>query len=311
MEEDYLKELIESKGKSSAIYTKYICDHDKYPNKLFCFFEGEDYKYYRTRIIQYMDINEDDIFHYDCNGKKDVLKVYEDLIKEKDIKKMFFIDKDFDDDIIKKEIFQTECYSIENYYITDSAFKHFLSTEFEINVTDKNFIKCYNDYIQGREKFNNIITELNAYIYYIRKRDINTNERIKLPKEKEILNKFIQIIEVDRVIEDSHRSIQDIKNILKDDRDIDEKEILLLSRRFKMLERKEVFFRGKFEIYFLKKFVTDLVSKIKKKEYFEEYEKNINLDINNNIITYLNTYADTSENLKQFLLERKQTYSKS
>lgn len=311
MEDNYLKELIESKGKSSAIYTEYICDHDKYPDKLFCFFEGEDYKYYRTRILQCMDINEDDIFHYDCNGKKEVLKVYEDLFEEKDVKKMFFVDKDFDEDIVREEIFQTECYSIENYYITDSAFKRFLSTEFGVNVSDKNFIKCYNDYIKNREKFNNIITELNAYICYIRKRDLEESERIKLPKEKEILRKFVQIIEVDRVVEDSHRSIKEIKDILNDDKDIDEKEILLLFKNFKTIEKKELFFRGKFEIYFFKRFVTDLVSKIKRREYFEEYEKNINLDINNNIITYLNSYADTTENLKQFLVKRKQAYCKS
>lgn len=89
MEEDYVEELIQSKGKSSVIYAKYIYDHDKYPDKYFCFFEGEDYKYYRSRIIRYLDIEEEEIFHYDCNGKKEVLKVYEDLLEDTKVKKNF------------------------------------------------------------------------------------------------------------------------------------------------------------------------------------------------------------------------------
>lgn len=309
--EDDVKKMIESKGNSSVIYAKYIYDHDKYPNKIFCFFEGEDYKYYRSRITQYLDINEEEIFHYDCNGKKEVLKVYEDLLVDENVKTIFFIDKDFDEDIDKEKIFQTDCYSIENYYVTNSAFKRFLSTEFEININDKNFRKCLNDYIKTREEFNTALVLLNAYISYIRKRDYNNSERIKLPKENEILNKLISSIEVDKVIRKSEKNINDIKLILNDERKINEEEILMIANQFKEMSSKELIFRGKFEIYFLKKFVTNLIQRIRAKEYFEDYNKNIKLDINNNIITYLTTYADTPNKLKKFLLNLKVQYCKN
>lgn len=308
MEENYVEELVASKGKSSVILAKYICDHDKYPDKTFCFFEGEDYKYYRSRIIQYLDIEEEEIFHYDCNGKKEVLKVYEDLLEDENVKKIFFIDKDFDEDIIKDKVFQTSCYSIENYYVTDSAFKHFLSTEFDINMNNKNFIKCLKDYTTMREKFNVIIAKLNAYIYYIRKRDSKNGERINLPKEKDILNKIIKKIEVDELFVYPEKSIDEIKEILQDDKEINVNEILALSREFETRTGKEMFFRGKFEIFFLKKFVTSLINKVKNEEYFEAYDKEIHIDINNNIITYLSSYADTFQDLKEFLISLKKLY---
>ena len=308
MEENYVEEMIASKGKSSAILTKYICDHDKYPDKLFCFFEGEDYKYYRSRIIQYMDIKEEEIFHYDCNGKKEVIKLYEDLLEDKNVKKVFFIDKDFDEDIIKDKIFQTSCYSIENYYVTDSAFKHFLSTEFELNMNDKNFIKCLEDYKTIREKFNIIIAKLNAYIYYIRKRDSKEAERIKLPKEKEILNKIVKKIEVDEICAYNEKSIEEIREILQDNKEINVDKILSLSKKFEKYAKKELLFRGKFETFFLKKFVTSLVNKVKNENYFGDYDKNIHIDINNNVITYLSSYADTFSDLKEFLISLKRLY---
>ena len=308
MEEDYVQKMIESKGKSPVVYTKYILDHDKHPDKFFCFFEGEDYKYYRTRIIQYLDVDEEEIFHYDCNGKKEVLKVYEDLLEDEKVKKIFFIDKDFDEDIEKEKIFQTECYSIENYYVTDSAFRHFLSTEFEMNITDNNFKKCFSDYIKIREEFNKKLVMLNAYIFYMRRRDKDIFERIKLPDEKGILNKIISDIKVDNITVKTEVSIKDIKNILKDDRDINEEEILVIAKEFENIQSKELLFRGKFEIYFLKRFITNLVLRTKKGDYFEEYSKRIMLDVNNNPITYLSTYADTTEKLKKFLLEMKEKY---
>lgn len=311
MEEDnYVEKMKRSRGKSSAILTRYIGDHDKYPDKFFCFFEGEDYKYYRTRIIQYLGIDDNEIFHYDCNGKKEVLKVYDDLLYYNGVKKIFFIDKDFDEDINKENLYQTECYSIENYYVMDTTLKKFLSTEFELNINDDNFIKCIDDYIKRRDEFNKLITTLNAYIYYMRNRDMRNPERIKLPDDKEILNKFVICIGVDKIESKDIENICDIKTILKDDREINEKEIVLLSNKFEKIDKKEEFYRGKFQIYFLKKFVSNLILQVNKNNYFKEYEKKITLDINSNTISFLSTYAYTSEKLKEFLIGLKKKYNR-
>ena len=96
---------------------------------------------------------------------------------------------------------------------------------------------------------------------------------------------------------------------MKDNREVDENDILKVEDIFKKIEKKELFFRGKFQIFFLKKFVSDLINKVNRKEYFEDYEKKITLDINDNIITSFSTYADTTEKLKTFLLKAKQRYS--
>lgn len=310
MEYDYVKEMVLSKGKSSVTLAKYIGDHDSYPDKIFCFFEGEDYKYYRTRIIQYLGIEEDEIFHYNCNGKKEVLKVCDDLKNDKTTKKIFFIDKDFDEDIIVENVFQTDGYSVENYYVTDVAFKNFLLAECDFNVVDKNLKRCLADYKKMREEFNIIISQLNAYICYMRLRDKNETKRIKLPDEKDILNKFIKKIEINKIISKDIKNIEDIKIILNDDREIDENEILRLLEEFRSLDNKELVYRGKFEVYFLKKFIEDLMKRIRKKDYFEDFNKSVKFDMSANILTYFSSYAETSNKLKTFLSDLKRKYFK-
>lgn len=95
---------------------------------------------------------------------------------------------------------------------------------------------------------------------------------------------------------------------MKDDKEISVDEILSLSKEFETCTEKELLFRGKFETFFLKKFVTSLVDKVKNEDYFETYDKDIHIDINNNMITHLSAYADTFQDLKEFLINIKKLY---
>ena len=77
-----------------SIYTKFVKNRDFYNKKIFCFFEGEDRKYYGMRIEKYLGISEEDMIYYSCDGKKNVLKLYEMIQSSEydNVKKMFFVD---------------------------------------------------------------------------------------------------------------------------------------------------------------------------------------------------------------------------
>lgn len=298
-------EMVDSRDKNSVIYIKFMQDYDEYPDKIFCFFEGEDYKYYRNRIIETLNVSDDNIFHYDCKGKNEVLKLYEYLKYDKNSKKMFFIDRDFDKKIQKNGIlFQTDGYSVENYYVSDTAFKKFISTEMDLNTNNINFKKCVEDYVSRKEEFNNAITRLNAYIKYIRLRD-KDNLRLEIKQDKELINFFVSKIEVDNIKCFKERNFNEIKQYLKDENTIDETQIEKIELKLKEIKNKDYEFRGKFELYFLKKFYQNLKEKINNENYFENYDKKIKLDINIDTLTLLNTYADTSVSLKEFLINFK------
>ena len=90
MVENDVETMNEYKKKSAAVYMKCLLDYPRKPDSLFCFFEGEDYKYYRSRMLKYLNIDEDNIIMYECKGKIEVLKIYENLNKNRKMKKIFF-----------------------------------------------------------------------------------------------------------------------------------------------------------------------------------------------------------------------------
>src|SRR5690349_8257452 len=109
----------------------FVCE----PTVYYCFFEGDDAKYFGTRIemlnpsVRWTPLI--------CMGKKGVLKIY-DLIHENEkyrrAKVAFFVDRDFDSshpDTL--DCYVTPCYSIENLYVTETAFRRLLRQEFGLN----------------------------------------------------------------------------------------------------------------------------------------------------------------------------------
>lgn len=141
-----------------AIFLSYT--QTKSSQKMFLFFEGtDDFKYYCPRIS--ILCNEKEYKKYDCNGKQNVLRIYDMITNQtqKDSKtiKMFFVDKDFDDNSnIDNEIYVTPTYSIENLYFTDIAIKKMILAEMGLSEHSKydkdDFITAYNYIIGYRNK---------------------------------------------------------------------------------------------------------------------------------------------------------------
>ena len=103
---------------------------------LFCFFEGEDVKYYGHRLeilnheLKWAGIN--------CGGKGVALKL-KVLISENrsyfHARTVFFLDPDFDDvELLREEenVYITPCYSVENLYVNEVVFKRIMRSEFAL-----------------------------------------------------------------------------------------------------------------------------------------------------------------------------------
>ncbi len=74
-------------------FTRY---YKSYPLALYCFFEGEDSKYYGIRIKTIA--MPDKYFFLSCGGKDGVLKIHQIISSEeyyKSSKAAYFIDRDF------------------------------------------------------------------------------------------------------------------------------------------------------------------------------------------------------------------------
>lgn len=91
-----LELMRKERGTYEAIYLEFLNSRKYYKTYAFCFYEGEDGKYYDGRIRQKFS---DKIMTFSVGNKKEVLKLL-DKIKEaglyEDVCTMFFVDRDYD-----------------------------------------------------------------------------------------------------------------------------------------------------------------------------------------------------------------------
>ena len=113
--------------KAQVAYHEFALHTKAGKDGLFCFFEGErgtDNPYYVPKIKRYTQQ-----YHpIRCGGRDAVLKVYELITIHPEYnayKKAFFIDRDFNKPLEPRNppIFETPCYSIENFYTSVETFK--------------------------------------------------------------------------------------------------------------------------------------------------------------------------------------------
>jgi hypothetical protein len=281
-----------------TIFTLYTLSKKENNDIVYCFFEGEDYKYYCSRIRTFLD-KDKKIKIFDCHGKSNVLTIYgmiKDKTKDVGTKNLFFIDKDFDRFITQNdEIYTTPYYAIENFYITDEAIEDFFMGELKISEScnekdKKDFISGITFYKNEREKFINKIILLNVwYSTQQNKGKLNANTSFpNLEKLKTLKNiKFPITI---KFLEDNTPNYIEVSML-----EIEGEKTRLLKDPIKN-------FRGKYFIEFLYDVLITLTScKAKNQKIFSKTRK-VSFTIGkSNIISLLSQYAETPQCLTKYL----------
>ncbi|WP_163121934.1 DUF4435 domain-containing protein [Acinetobacter portensis] len=279
-----------------------ICSNNKLP----IFFEGEDEKYYSIRLDNLMNVEWVGI---NCGGKKKVISLRDKIrISEAyhDKKSLFFIDSDFDqNEEIKKltDVYLTPCYSVENLYISDSAFIKILRSEFNISEYDESpdcylrAIQCFKD---RKREFLEAITDFNSLIHYLRMKEASGELKTKLNLNNIDIDKLVSIslTEVKKIY--SLEKYRELFPELPEDFEIN----LDISESYLIRGNSEMIFRGKQNLDFFRTFILLLRQDRGKKsdrEVFLESGK-IKLQLTKaNTLSELSQYADTPHCLKEFL----------
>lgn len=305
-----LKQIRESRSKGVVAYTKFCLDASSNTDSLFCFFEGEDIKYYHERILRYTDYRYEEIISYSCGGKKQVIKAYSLISKDvqfQSIKKAFFIDRDFEPYDIKDkpEIYQTLGYSIENYYTSVEVFKRVLNREFHLNVVDGDYLRCVDDFISIQKCFHDHMTTFNAWVFFQREREREVGKELLVINHFKISRLFSSIC-IDQIKLSSNINLEYISSIFPDSYPVEIKRIDEITRIFNEQD-KQKYFRGKFELQFFKNIIEDLKRKNKVNTYFSSVIENVRIDVGSNPLSSLSQYAETPECLITFLSQYKRT----
>ncbi|QTH73004.1 DUF4435 domain-containing protein [Pseudoalteromonas xiamenensis] len=275
--------------------------------KVAVFFEGEDEKYYSIRInticpsIVWAGVN--------CKGKSNVVDMRGRIRLHETYKNyscLFFVDSDFDDNSALSglpDIYTTPCYSVENLYVTDSAFARVLSSEFGVSETnDENmcFEACMSKYRDIKSQYINAIEGFNLLI-----REIRLMERTG-----DLVGRLnINNVSIDDLISIGFSGITKVYAELSPNTIFPELaeglEINLeKSKEYFKDKNGEFWYRGKQNLDFFRIFLSKLKKDRCSKEGREIFQNkgNVKLQLTkSNVISELSQYAETPECLRVFL----------
>ena len=292
-----VKTLRESRDKAVVVFMEFTRLYKQDPSALYCFFEGEDSKYYGVRIQTIIRPEKD--YYLSCSGKDRVLGIHNMLSTSKDyanVRAAYFIDRDFDKSISEiglNEIYETPCYSIENFYTSVKCFSKVLRSEFSLMESDENFERCVSLYIKLQEEFHNAVELLNTWIAC--QRDKSSQLNISDISVSDFVNIDLNQITKKYVIDDL--SARFPRAIAISQEELDAK---LTELRCSTSQKS---FRGKFEIEFMLKFLQKLIHEANKdnSHYFTRKVRVVLSLSKRTIISDLSQYADTPDCLYSYL----------
>ena len=170
--------FVRARQQAVVTWANFVRAFAKDPHRLYCFFEGEDAKYYGIRIDNLVPNNRRAVL--DCAGKASVLYCF-DLLSKNSVYQhawvAFFIDKDYDERgelPSDRRIYITPCYSIENLYASENAFRRLLQDEFQLTELDDDGQQTdglINLYKERLLEFNHATEQLNAWAYLVRRHE--------------------------------------------------------------------------------------------------------------------------------------------
>ncbi|OUD15713.1 DUF4435 domain-containing protein [Thioflexithrix psekupsensis] len=288
-------------NEASSAFLKFTRIHAKKPQSLICFFEGkQDSGYYFGRIKENLpNIDWEEIV---SDNKQNVIRLFNRL-KDHEMyraaKKAFFVDRDFDEPLaeeLRKEIYETPCYSIENFYTTESCFKHILKYEFKIsefsNVKiEQIFKQCLDCFNAIQSQFHKEITEFNAWHSVSTKNNLKNS--LKDKKIDDLINVTLNLLEPElNQVRKKYNLPEEARSFSVD--------IGIKSQSF---QDKPCQFRGKQELQFFIKFLNKLVEELNKSEIKDKTGNKINFQVpaESNALSVLSQYADTPACLRNYL----------
>lgn len=273
---------------------------------LFCFFEGEDVKYYGHRLeilnheLKWTGIN--------CGGKKIVVKLRElisDNTSYSHARTAYFLDPDFDDPgSIQRgpNIYVTPSYSVENLYVTESAFRRILRSEFGLEESDdegSEFCNCLKHFNQRLSEFVDKIGLVNYWICFHRREQAKDGLKSCLNLGSINLASMISI-SLDKV--ESEYTLADLEKFGGNGRPVCNDKLQEIAMTFERSCR-HLRFRGKFQAYFMRVYLNLLQADVGSESptCFSTRRKVPFSVSDRNFLSDLSQYADTPGCLRSFI----------
>ncbi len=301
VEKTLLTKMRESRESANVAVIEFGNKYWKYPNHIFCFYEGEDGKYYNQRIKAVVG---DKIIPIKAGNKCNTLKAWRRINKDStydSINKMFFIDRDMDElpSDIDDDLYVTPCYSIENLYVSTESFASIIESEFSISKADDDYKKCIELFASLYEQFCELIVEFNALVL-IRKNKHLGNGKVSLSGVK-----TTQLIKIGLSGVAKGGKYDSLISDLKEKLRVNDEEMQNAIETIQTKGNYDSCFRGKNQLDFLVALITLLKKANSEKTFFSEIRTCVSINLTNNRLSELSQYARTPDCLTDFLQKHK------
>ena len=296
-----LEEMRLGRESANTAFIKFTNSSEYFSTNVFCFYEGEDGKYYNQKIKTILGNN---IIAITVGNKNEVLKIWRKIKNDSSyekVSKCFFVDRDMDEypKDIDNDLFITPCYSIENLYTTKSALENILQSEFSCEKYDEDYSKCLSKFTELQDQFNEIMIEFNALVLLRNKKALG-NGKVSLSGIK-----TTNLVTVDIVKVSKHSKYEQSIAGLKSKLGASDEEILKCVSELKNRGEYNYLFRGKNQLDFFASFIKMMKRLHNNKEFFGKYRNCVSIDITNNRLSELSQYAEFPVSLKCFLNRHK------
>lgn len=292
-----LTEMRESRESANVAYMTFCNNYRKFPNHIFCFYEGEDGKYYNQRIKSVVGNN---IIPIKSGNKNNTLKVWNKINKDSTynyIKKMFFVDKDMDElpSDIDDDLYVTPCYSIENLYVSTESFSNIIESEFSISKADDDYGKCIELFVDLYHQFCDLLIEFNALVLIRRNKNLG-NGKVCLSAMK-----TTQMIKIELSGVAKGDKYDSLIGDLKEKLQVTDEEMQNAIKTIRTKGDYNIYFRGKNQLDFLVSLISLLKKANSEKTFFSEIRNCVSINLTSNRLSELSQYAKTPDCLTKFI----------
>lgn len=308
----YIDELRQSRDKATVAYQQFALLTRQYKDSLFCFFEGEkgsDNNYYIQRVKrifkEYQSIR--------CGGKKNVLKVHELINAHREYdkyRKAYFVDRDFEKPLEEyiPPIYETPCYSIENFYVSVDVFSEILINILLLSPTSTEYNEALRIYKDRQKEFHDSTILLNAWYACLIDERKNSGRETGVSLEDKPPKDFItfSLRQVSALYD-----LDKIKDTFPTATEVD---LEILEKKMSEFTScsQHITFRGKYEMHFLLRMIELMIQDSKNSKIF--FKEKIKTPFgeklsNDQAIAVFSSYAETPDSLISYLQSIHALYS--
>jgi len=263
----FLEALRAARCAPAAIMQRFRMYYNRDRTAFFAFVEGsEDREYLQPAILSRIH---GALYFLKCGNKHKVLKAREDIRKDfPDVKRaMFFIDKDFDDQLgiahpEDNALFVTSYYSIENHLVGNEALHIVLCNIVHLESEDDRVSHLAKKYQDLTHQFSTYLRNFTAITICARRQALSVNlNNVRLSQIFSISNDFELV-----AVEGYEAELTRMSGLETDV--INEADVSQLLTVLNCIDYK-IWLRGKFDLWLFVRFVTKIYEELRAEHNFE------------------------------------------